>query len=261
MKKEARSERSHENPCLERIAGRNAVLEALKSGRAIDKLYIQKGGLEGTLVRIAALAKEAGIPVKEVDRVKLDFMAGNEAHQGVVATGAVRPYADIEDLLAVAELRNEDPFIIVVDGVEDPHNLGAIIRSADGAGAHGVIIHKYRAVGLTYGVAKASAGAVEHVKVARVSNISTAIQKLKDRGLWVYGAHQDAAESCFNTDLTGKIALVVGSEGRGISPLVAKHCDRLVSIPMKGKMSSLNVSVAAGILMYEVLRQRDARGI
>ncbi len=228
------------------IEGRNAVIEALRAGRAIDKIFIAKGDVDKTLGHIASKARDKGIVVVEADRRKLDFMSQTHAHQGVVALAAVREYCEIADILAIAAERNEAPFVIVCDEISDPHNLGAIIRSAECVGAHGVIIPKRRSAGLTAIVDKASAGAAEHMAIARVPNISAAIKELKDNGLW-------------STDLTGAIALVIGSEGEGMSRLVKESCDFILSLPMKGQVSSLNASAAAAVTMYEVLRQRSAQ--
>ena len=242
------------------IEGRNAVIEALRAGRAIDKIFIAKGDVDKTLGHIASKARDKGIVVVEADRRKLDFMSQTHAHQGVVALAAVREYCEIADILAVAAERNEAPFVIVCDEISDPHNLGAIIRSAECAGAHGVIIPKRRSAGLTAIVDKASAGAAEHMAIARVPNISAAIKELKDNGLWVYGTAADGQNGLWSTDLTGAIALVIGSEGEGMSRLVKESCDFILSLPMKGQVSSLNASAAAAVTMYEVLRQRSAQG-
>lgn len=237
------------------IAGRNPVTEALRSDRAIECLYIAKGELNGSVKVIAALAKEKKIPVKEVDRKKLDFMTAHSAHQGVAALAAVKEYSSVDDIFRLAHRRNETPFIIVLDEIEDPHNLGAIIRTAECAGAHGIIIPKRRAAGLNFTVGKASAGAYEYVPVARVTNIANTLDELKERGCWVYGADMDGKTYCQN-NLTGAAALVIGSEGKGLGRLVREKCDLILSLPMCGKINSLNASVAAGILMYEFTRQR-----
>lgn len=241
----------------ELIEGRNAVIEALRAGRAIDKIFIARGDVDKTLGHIASKAREKGIVVVESDRRKLDFMSQTKAHQGVIAVCAVRDYCSIEDILALAAERGEPPFVIVCDEISDPHNLGAIIRSAECAGAHGVIIPKRRSAGLTAVVDKTSAGAVEHVAIARVPNLSAAIGELKKSGLWIYGAAAEGASPMWQTDLTGPVCLVIGSEGDGIGRLVRENCDFLVSIPLKGQISSLNASAAAAVLMYEVLRQRS----
>ena len=239
------------------IEGRNAVIEALRAGRAIDKIFIARGDVDKTLGHIASKAREKGIVVVESDRKKLDFMSQTHAHQGVIALCAVREYCSVDDIFAHAEERDEKPFIIVCDEISDPHNLGAIIRSAECAGAHGVIIPKRRSAGLTAIVDKASAGAAEHMAIARVPNIPAAIKELKDRGLWIYGTAADGQSSLWNTDFTGSMALVIGSEGDGMGRLVRESCDFIVSLPMKGQVSSLNASAAAAIVMYEVLRQRS----
>lgn len=237
------------------IAGRNPVTEALRSGRSIDCIYIAKGELSGSVKVIAALANEKHIPIKEVDRKKLDFMTSHSTHQGVAAVASVKNYATIDDIFALSEERGEQPFIIVLDEIEDPHNLGAIIRTAECAGAHGIIIPKRRAAGLNYTVGKSSAGAYEYVPVARVTNIAASIDELKERGCWVYGADMDGQNYC-SSDLKGAAALVIGSEGKGLGRLVREKCDVILSLPMLGKINSLNASVAAGILMYEFTRQR-----
>ena len=236
------------------IAGRNAVTEALKSGRPLDSVLIAKGDRQGSISAIVAKCRQLNIPVKEVDSRKLDFMAQN--HQGVIAVAACKEYADLEDLFKLAEERGEKPFFIVCDELEDPHNLGAILRTAEAAGAHGVIVPRRRSVGLTSTVYKASAGAVEYVPVARVANITETLKELKKRGVWVYGLDMDGETWC-RTDLTDAMALVVGSEGRGVSRLVKEQCDFVLSLPMAGQINSLNASVACGIVLYEAARQRQ----
>ena len=238
------------------IEGRNAVMEALRAGRTIDKIFIAKGDVDKTLGHIASKARSAGIVVTEADRRKLDAMSQTHAHQGVIALCAVKEYSTIEDMLAIAAERGEAPFLVLCDEISDPHNLGAIIRTAECAGAHGVIIPKRRSVGLTATVAKASAGAVEYMKVARVTNINTAIAELKDKGVWVFGTAAEGSIPMYKADLTVPAAIVIGNEGEGLSQLVRKNCDVMVSIPMKGKISSLNASAAASILLYEAVRQR-----
>lgn len=237
------------------IAGRNAVAEALKSGRPLEALYLARGVHGGSLGTLTAKAREAGIPVKEADARKLDAMCGGAAHQGVVAVESVKPYATLDDVFALAESRGEPPFLIVADGLEDPHNLGAVLRVAECAGAHGVIIPKRRSVGLTYAVGKASAGAVEYVPVVRVNSLPTVLEELKKRGVWLYAADMDGEPWC-TVDYAGPCAMVIGSEGFGVSRLVKEKCDFVISLPMKGKINSLNASVACGIVCYEVLRQR-----
>ena len=239
------------------IEGRNAVMEALRAGRAIDKLFINKGEVDKTLGHIASAARDKGVVVVECDRRKLDFMSQTHAHQGVIAVCAVREYCTVEDILAIARDSGEAPFVIVCDEISDGHNLGAIIRSAECAGAHGVIIPKRRSAGLTAVVDKASAGAAEHMAIARVPNIPAALQQLKDEGLWVYGTAADGQSDLWHTDFSGPVALVIGSEGDGMGRLVREHCDFIVSLPMKGRVSSLNASAAAAITMYEILRQRS----
>ena len=239
------------------IEGRNAVMEALRAGRAIDKLFINKGEVDKTLGHIASAARDKGIVVVECDRRKLDFMSQTHAHQGVIAVCAVREYCSVDDIFAIAEARGETPFVIVCDEISDGHNLGAIIRSAECAGAHGVIIPKRRSAGLTAIVDKASAGAAEHMAIARVPNLPAAIRELKERGLWIYGTAADGQNDLWHTDFTGPLALVIGSEGDGMGRHVAESCDFIVSLPMKGRVSSLNASAAAAITMYEILRQRS----
>ena len=239
------------------IEGRNSVTEALRAGRSIDKIYIAKGDVDKTLGHIASTARERGIVVVEADRRKLDSMSRTHSHQGVIALAAVRDYCSVADILAIAAERGEDPFVIICDEISDVHNLGAIIRTAECAGAHGVIIPKGRSAGLTAVVGKTSAGAAEHMAVARVPNLVSAIEELKAAGLWIYGAAADGASGMWQTDLRGPVALVIGSEGDGIGRLVAEKCDFMVSIPMRGKVSSLNASAAASVLIYEVLRQRS----
>ena len=239
------------------IEGRNAVIEALRSGRAIDKIFIARGDVDRTLGHIASSASEKGIVVVEADRRKLDFMSQTHAHQGVVALAAVREYCELADILAAARGKNEAPFVIVCDEISDPHNLGAIISSAECAGAHGVVIPKRRSAGLTAIVDKASAGAAEHMAIARVPNISAALKELKNEGLWIYGTAADGKNGLWTTDLTGPVALVIGSEGDGMSRLVRENCDFILSLPMKGRIGSLNASTAAAVTMYEVLRQRS----
>ncbi len=238
------------------IIGRNAVSEALKSGRNIDTLLVVRGERNGSVGRIIAECKEKGVVIKEVDKKKLDFMCGQGNHQGVAAYAAVHEYSSVEDIFNLAKERGEEPFIIICDELEDPHNLGAIIRTAETAGAHGVIIPKRRNASLTWAVGKASAGAVEYVPVARVGNLASTIDELKEKGLWVYTADMNGQNWC-ETDFKGPVALVVGSEGNGVSRLIKEKSDFIISLPMKGKITSLNASVAAGILMYEVSRQRS----
>ena len=238
------------------IEGRNAVTEALRSGTAIDKVYLAKGETDRTLSRIAADAKKAGAVVVEADRRKLDAMSLTHSHQGIIAVAAVRAYATVEDILSIAQARGEKPLLVVCDEISDPHNLGAIIRTAECAGAHGVVIPKRRSAGLTAVVAKSSAGAVSYMPVARVPNIPALLKDLKKQGLWVFGAAAEGTVSLYGADFKNAAAIVIGSEGDGMTRLVRENCDFLVSIPMKGRISSLNASAAAAILLYEALRQR-----
>ena len=240
------------------VYGRNAVKELLSSGRDIEKMYIQSGEREGSVNLLIGIASERKIPIIEVDRVKLDSLTLGAHHQGVVAIAAERNYATVDEILEYAAERGEPPFIILLDGVEDPHNLGAIIRSAECAGAHGVIIPKRRAVGLTSTAAKASAGAIEHMRVAKVTNLAMTIDELKERGLWFYAADMDGTDY-YETDMTGASAIVLGSEGFGISRLVKEKCDFTVSIPLYGMVNSLNVSCAGAVIMTEVARQRKIK--
>lgn len=237
------------------IVGRNAVSEALKAGRTIDTLYITRGNHSGPLSVLIAKAKKAGAVIKEADSRKLDALCGNANHQGVVAIAAVKEFAQMEDIFALAEERGEPPFLILCDELEDPHNLGAVLRIAECAGAHGVVIPKRRSVGLTYAVGKASAGAVEYVPVVRVNNMAAAIEELKERGVWIYTADMDGEPWC-QVDYTGPAAVVVGSEGSGVSRLVREKSDFIISLPMKGRINSLNASVACGVVCYEIARQR-----
>jgi len=238
------------------IEGRNAVMEALRAGRAIDKIYLAKGDVDKTLGHIASKARDLGCVVVETDRRKLDAMSVTHSHQGVIALASVRDYCSIADILEVARSRGEQPFVIICDEISDPQNLGAIIRTAECVGAHGIIIPKRRSAGLTATVGKASAGAAEHVAVAKVSNLINAIKELKEAGLWIYGTAAEGSSPLWKTDFTGPICLVIGSEGDGMGRLVRENCDFLISIPMKGRLSSLNASVSAAVVMYEVLRHR-----
>jgi len=242
------------------IEGRNPVLEALKSGRTINKILIAKGEREGSIKQIIALAREKGIVVQEVDRSKLDGMsATGGAHQGVIALAAAKDYVETDDILAIADSKGEPAFILILDEITDPHNLGSILRTANAVGAHGVIIPKRRAIGLTPAVSKASAGAIEYVPVARVTNIAQTIEYLKKKNIWVVGTDASGEKSFFESDLTGPVALVIGSEGEGMGKLVKEKCDFIVNIPMKGQIASLNAAVAGAIVMYEILKQREYR--
>ena len=239
------------------ITGRNAVTEALKSGRPIESLLVARSTDSSgrSFGQIIAMAREMNITVKEVSPAKLDAMCGG-SHQGIAALTAVHEYSSVDDIFALAESRGEAPFVILCDGIEDPHNLGAIIRTAEAAGAHGVIIPKRRAVGLTWAVGKASAGALEYMPVARVANLSACIEELKKRGLWIYCADMDGQTWC-DGDLTGAVGLVIGGEDSGVSRLVREKCDGVLSLPMKGSINSLNASVACSIVIYEITRQRS----
>jgi len=254
-----RREREQAAPVEEnenQLEGRNALTEALRSGRTIDKVFIASGETDRGLQRLAAEAKEAGAVVVPVDRRKLDAMSDTRAHQGVIALAAARAYYSIDDILQEAADRGQAPLIVICDELSDPHNLGAILRSAECAGAHGVIIPKRRSVGLTAVVAKSSAGAVEYMKVAKVTNINAAITELKEKGVWIFGTAAEGSIPMYQADLTGPTAIVIGSEGQGMSRLVEKNCDVTVHIPMKGRITSLNASAAASILLYEAVRQR-----
>jgi len=238
------------------VEGRNAVIETLKSDRTIEQILVAKGDVSGSINMILAMAKEKKTVVKEVDRKKLDQMSLTGSHQGVIAQVTPFKYSEVEDILNYAAERNERPFLIILDEIEDPHNFGSIVRTADACGVHGIIIPKRRNVGVTPVVFKTSAGACEHMKIAKVTNINVAIDKLKESGIWIYGADMHGSEYCYDADMRGAIAMVIGSEGRGIAKLTRDKCDVLVKIPMVGKISSLNASVAGGILMYEILRQK-----
>ena len=248
-------ERNDNNPAEGVIAGRNAVAEALKSGRPVDSLYVARGERSGSLGVLVAKAKKLGVAVKEADPAKLDHLCAGAVHQGVVAVAAAKAYASLDDIFALAQSRGEQPFLILADGLEDPHNLGAVLRVAECAGAHGVVIPKRRSVGLTAAVGKASAGAVEYVPVARVTNLADTIDELKKRGVWVYAADMDGQSWC-GTDYSGPAAVVIGSEGFGVGRLIREKADAVISLPMLGKINSLNASVACGIICYEIVRQR-----
>ena len=238
------------------IEGRNAVIEALRSGETIDKIYLAKGETDKTLGHIASRAREKGIVVVEADRRKLDAMSRTHAHQGVIALAAMREYVSVQSLLDAAAEKGEAPLLVVCDEISDPHNLGAILRTAECAGAHGVIIPKRRSAGLTAIVGKTSAGAVSYMPVARVANLPATLEELKKKGVWVYGTAAEGTTSLYDADLKGPAAIVIGSEGSGMGRLVREKCDFLVSIPMKGHISSLNASAAAAILLYEAVRRR-----
>jgi len=244
------------NSMQDKIEGRNPVSEALKSGREIDKIFIKKGNLEGSIIPIIKKARERGIIISEVEKHKLDSMSETGNHQGIIACVAASRYYTIDEIIKAAEEKGEPPFIIICDKISDPHNLGSILRTAECAGVHGVIIPKRSGAGLNAAVAKASAGAVEYTKVCKVTNIARCIEELKDKGLWIAGA-EFGGQDMYKSDMTGAFGLVIGSEGEGISRLVREKCDFLVSIPMYGNINSLNASVAAAVLMYESVRQRN----
>ena len=237
------------------IEGRNAVLEAFRSGKTIDRLFVLDGCQDGPVLTIKREAKKQDTLIRYVDKERLDQLSETGKHQGVIAYAAAYDYAEVEDILNAAKEKNEAPFVILLDNIEDPHNLGAIIRTAHQAGAHGIIIPKNRAVGLTATVARTSAGALNYLPVAKVTNLSKTIEDLKKEGLWFAAADMDGQEM-YDANLTGPIGLVIGSEGEGVSRLVKEKCDFIVSIPMKGQIDSLNASVAAGVLCYEIVRQR-----
>ena len=255
MRKDTEHSRAEELP-EGMIEGRNAVTEAIRSGRTINKVFLADGDTDRALGRLAAMAKDAGAVVVRIDRRKLNEMSPTGAHQGIIASVAAHEYATIDELLAAAESRGEAPLLVVCDELSDPHNLGAILRTAECAGAHGVIIPKRRSVGLTAVVGKASAGAIEYMPVARVSNIAATLRELKQRGVWIFGTAAGGATALHEADLTLPAAVVIGNEGVGMSRIVAEQCDFKVSIPMKGRISSLNASAAAAILLYEAVRQR-----
>ncbi|MBR2593891.1 MAG: 23S rRNA (guanosine(2251)-2'-O)-methyltransferase RlmB [Firmicutes bacterium] len=237
------------------LEGRNAILEALKNGREIDKIFIRKGNTDGTLKKIVAMATDKGIVVQKIPPEKMDFMSQTKNHQGIIAYVSVHRYAEVADILNSAKEKGEDPFIIILDEITDTHNLGAIIRSAEASGVHGIIIPKRRSAGLNATVGKTSAGAVEYVPVAKVTNLASTIEDLKKEGLWIACADADG-ENYFESNLKGPIAVVIGNEGDGVSRLIKEKCDFIISIPMFGKISSLNASVAGGLIMYEIVRQR-----
>ena len=239
------------------VVGRNAVRELLKSGREIDKLLVQRGEREGSIVVLVAEAINRGIPVVESDKAKLDAMCGNLPHQGIIAMASEKEYCDVDDILKIAEERGEAPFIVIADGITDPHNLGSLIRCAEGSGAHGLIISKRRAVGLTPVVSKSSAGAIEHLAIAKVANISNTIRTLKEKGVWIFAAEAGGAPY-YETNFKGACAIVLGSEGDGVSEVVKNNCDIITSIPMYGHVNSFNVSTAASVILCEIARQNRA---
>ena len=241
----------------DQIEGRNSVLELLESGKDINKIYVTKGEKHGSINKIIAIAKEKKVIIVEKDKRQMDAMAQNENYQGVIAIVPPFEYCEIEDILKYAEEKEQNPFILILDGIEDTHNLGAIIRTAETAGVHGIIIPKRRAASVNSTVSKVSCGAAEHMKIARVNNITDSINKLKDAGLWICGTAIDGEKYYFNQDLTGPLGIVIGNEGKGMSEIVKKNCDFLVKIPMRGKITSLNASVSTGIIIYEALKQRN----
>ena len=241
----------------DQIEGRNAVLELLESDKDINKIYITKGELKGSINKIIAIANEKKVIIVQKDKKQMDMMAQSENYQGVIAVVPPYEYVEVEDILEVAKERNEDPFILILDGIEDPHNLGAIIRTAETAGVHGIIIPKRRAAQVNSTVSKVASGALEYMKIARVNNITDTISKLKDKGVWICGTAIDADKFYYDQNLTGPLAIVIGNEGKGISDLVKRNCDFLVKIPMKGKVTSLNASVSTGIIVYEAVKQRN----
>ena len=243
----------------DQVEGRNSVLELLESGKDINKIFITKGEKHGSINKIIAMAKEKRVIVVEKDKRKMDEMAQNQNYQGVIAIVPPFEYCEIEDILEEAKRKKEDPFVLILDGIEDPHNFGSIIRTAETAGVHGIIIPKRRAVAVNSTVNKASSGAVEYMKIARVTNISDSIQKLKEAGLWIYGTHIKAEKYYYDQEFTGPIGIVIGNEGTGMGEKVTKNCDFLVKIPMKGKVTSLNAGVSTGIVLYEAVKQRNIK--
>ena len=256
MDKNEAKRSGQENEFNDQVEGRNAVLELLESDRDINKIFISDGEKHGSINKIIALAKEKKVIINEVSKAKLNQMSQTENNQGVIAIVPPFNYCEIEDILDLAKDRNEKPFVLILDGIEDPHNLGSIIRTAETAGVHGIIIPKRRAANVNSTVAKVSAGAVEYMKIARVNNISDAINTLKENDIWICGTDMNTDKYYYDEDFTGGIGIVIGSEGYGMSRLVKENCDFLVKIPMKGKITSLNASVSAGIVMYEVVKQR-----
>lgn len=253
-----RFEEATEEIAEDRLEGRNSVIEALRANRTINKLLIAKGDTEGSINQIIGMARDRNIIIQEVDRQRLDMISATKAHQGVIAFVAMKDYVEVDEIIDNARAKGEEPFIIILDEITDPHNLGSILRTANAVGAHGVIIPKRRAVGLTAVVAKVAAGAVEYVPVARVTNISQTINDLKKKNIWVAGTDSTGDKYYYEQDLKGALALVIGSEGKGMSKIVRDSCDYVVKIPMKGDISSLNASVAGAVVMYEIMRQRGS---
>lgn len=256
---EKKKEKLLENEYNDQVEGRNAVLELLESDRDINKIFISDGEKHGSINKIIALAKEKKIIINEVSKAKLNQMSQTESNQGVIAIVPPFNYCEIEDILDLAKNRKENPFVLILDGIEDPHNLGSIIRTAETAGVHGIITPKRRAASVNSTVSKVSAGAVEHMKIARVNNINDAIKTLKENDVWICGTDMNTDKYFYEEDFAGGIGIVIGSEGYGMSKLVKENCDFLVKIPMKGKITSLNASVSAGIVVYEVVRQRESQ--
>lgn len=255
--KEQPIQAQEEAVCENMLEGRNPVKEAIRAGRTIERILVSNSAEAGSAHEIAREARKQGVLVQEVDRIRLDKLSTTGAHQGIIAYVAAKDYCEVSDILEYAQSKGEDPFIVILNGITDPQNLGSILRSAECAGVHGVIIPKRRAVGLTPTVAKASAGAIEYMRVAKVNNISQTIEQLKKCGVWVFGASMDG-ESYTKTNLRGPIAVVIGAEGEGLSPLVRKNCDRIISLPLNGKIESLNAAVSAAVILYEAVRQRSA---
>lgn len=253
MKKEEKAD------FTDQVEGRNAVISLLEAGRDINKIFISNGEKHGSINKIIAMAKTRKVLVTEVSKAKLNQMAQTQNNQGVIAIVPPFNYSDVEDILEYAKEKDEPPFIVILDGIEDPHNLGAIIRTAETAGVHGIIIPKRRAAAVNSTVSKVSAGAVEHIKIARVNNLTETIKKLKKQGIWIYGTDLETNSEYYSQDLTGPIAIVIGSEGFGMSKLVKENCDFLIKIPMKGKTTSLNAAVSSGIVIYEIVRQKKIK--
>ena len=253
-------DREKEDIYSDQIEGRNAVIELIESGKDVNKLYITKGEKNGSINKIIAIAKEKKIVIVEKDKQQMEKMAQTDNYQGVIAIVPPYEYCEIEDIIEYAKQREENPFVLILDGIEDTHNLGAIIRTAETAGAHGIIIPKRRSAQVNSTVSKVACGAIEYMKIARVNNINEAIKRLKEAGLWICGTAVDAEEYYFNQDLKGPLGIVIGNEGKGMSELVKKNCDFLVKIPVMGKVQSLNASVSTGIIIYEAVKQRNFIG-
>ena len=250
---------TNNNTFDDQVEGRNSVLELLEVGKDINKIFISRGEKQGSINKIIGKARDNKVVIVEVDKKKLDEMSQTGNHQGVISIVPPFEYCEVDDILEVAKERKEDPFIVILDGIEDPHNLGAIVRTAETAGVHGIIIPKRRACGVNSTVNKTSAGAIEYMKIARVNNINETIKYLKEKGLWIMGTDMDTDTYYYNQDMTGPVAIIIGSEGFGMSRLVKENCDILIKIPMKGKITSLNASVSAGIVMYEAVKQKTKK--